>query len=552
MKEKYITPCELSNYKKSANFTETVSFYRQLEEDSPYLNLTRIGYTGSGNNILLVEISDNKPEAKFTLLIQNNIHPGEPEGNDATMMLVREILSSENCEALLQGFRILILPIFNPDGHRASGMYNRVNQKGPLLQGWRTNDLNQNLNRDYLKADSQEIKKFLKIVNKFKPDLFVDNHTTNGLDYQYHITYSLEKEPILSKELSDYAHNIFLPFLQERLTQTGFLHTHYIELAGKELDEGITRIAGMPRFSTGYMALRSRIGLLVETHSLKPFENRVKSTLEINRSVVEFAILHKKELKLKNITSAKNEIISFHKNQKKFAVNWQPSEEATEEKFAAFSFDTEYSEITGSEVKRYTSHPEEVVIPVYKDVNILQEIKLPNYYLVPVTYIKVNLTLAAHGFFAEQNFIVNQNLTRFKITSVRFAAHPYEGRFRIVDFTYETEKVDHYPYEHFNVYSTQGYNPRILGFLLDPRSPESLFQWGFFNNVFERKEYAEDFVFEPIAAAMYRENPKLRNEFNKLLKDESFSNNPDERLDFFYRRSPYFDKRENIYPVYFM
>lgn len=547
-----ITVCEKTNFQRTATYNETIRYYQQLSKIYPFLQFSLPAVSSSGRRIPFVKISDGKPEHKFTLLIQNCIHAGEPEGNDATMMLAREILTSPDCESILSGLRILIFPILNVEGHKNNNKFNRVNQIGPLYQGWRTNDRNQNLNRDYLKADSDEIKFFLRVVNKYKPDLLVDNHTTNGLDYQYHISYSIEKEPVLSPELSGYAHEKFLPFLQERLTNAGYLHTHYIELMGTELEEGLKRIAGMPRFSTGYMALRNRIGLLVETHSLKPFKNRVTSTLEINRGVVEFILAHREELMSVNKLSETNDLQSFGIDKKQFAVAWDASENFVPEKFAAFKYISRVSNITGAEVKKYTDIPEEVEVPVFTEAKTVTEIKMPAFYAVPKAFNEIHEVLKLHGFELLEIKKIIKKGERMVITSYAFASQPYEGRFRIIDFTFETDDQVLIKNDDVFLYSTAQVNPRILGFLLDPRSPESFFQWGFFNMFFERKEYAEDFVFEPIVRKELKKNAGLRKLFKEMLQDESFRNNPAARLDFFYRRSKYYDRREGIYPVFFL
>lgn len=552
MVKNHFTPCEKSGLKKTASYNETITYYKNLCKHNPSLTLSYFGKSESGVRLPVVTLTDSSDDEKFVVLIQNCIHPGEPEGNDATMMLVRELLASEKSSELLRRLKIVIIPILNVDGHKRTGKYNRVNQKGPLFQGWRTNARNLNLNRDYLKADSEEIKSFLKLIAQLKPDIFVDNHTTNGLDYQYHITYSIEKGPVLSEVLSGFAHQSFLPYIQQRLTAAGFKHTYYIELAGRELEDGLQRIAGMPRFSTGYMAIRNRIGLLVETHSLKPFENRVTSTLEINRAVIDFISENSHVIKKLNTLSEQEEEERLINKKEKFAVDWIPSEQSVAESFASVTHTSALSEITGSEVKRYTAQPAEVMVPVYKEEKIISEIRLPEYYLIPAAFREIHFLLKLHGFVAQKIPLKNRVITRFRITSYAFETKPYEGRFRLSDFTCLPEERQWYEQGEYLAYNTKQNNPRILGFLLDPRSPDSLFQWGFFNGIFERKEYAEDFVFEPIAKKMLKQNPLLREEFLQLLEIEEFRNSPSERLDFFYKNSPYFDKREGIYPVFFL
>jgi len=86
--------------------------------------------------------------------------------------------------------------------------------------------------------------------------------------------------------------------------------------------------------------------------------------------------------------------------------------------------------------------------------------------------------------------------------------------------------------------------------LLEPEAPDSLLAWGFFNATFEQKEYGEHYVLETLAREMMEKDPALRLEFERRLTSEpGFASNAAARLEFFYRRSPYWDQQMNLYPV---
>lgn len=553
-----ITDFEKSSGTSTASFSNTIAFYKELCRRTEFASLHSLGKSAQGRKIPFVYIGDPayntpakaKDSGKFILFIQNCIHPGEPEGNDATMLLIRELLSSGDIEELSKKLIILLVPIFNVDGHCRSSQYNRINQDGPELQGWRTTALNLNLNRDYLKADSIEMKSMIQFINEWNPDFFVDNHTTNGLDYQYHISYSFEKYPLIHTALDVYAHQNILPHLQQRLEENGFLHTHYIELAEKELEDGITRIAGMPRFSNGYFAIRNRFGLLVETHSLKPFPNRVASTLCINKALLEYIAAHAGEIAAlqKNCEEEDKNLLGNRKTELPLA--WELSEEFETESFLGINFVTVDSSITGSGVKRYTGKPIETAVKVYNKPTVTAAAYLPSAYLIPAEFYEIVDILKLHNIACNRtpNGSVYR-IVRQKFTDYEFKTRSYEGRQRFspLGLTEEAETLKTNG-EYFIVEPSAN-NPRLIGFLLEPLSPDSFLQWGFFNAFFERKEYAEDFVFEPIAQKMYYSNKKLRFEFNRRLKDEEFVKDEAARLDFFYTHSRYFDSKEGIYPV---
>lgn len=222
------------------------------------------------------------------MLIQNGIHPGEIEGKDACMLLLREILITKEKEHLLDNIILLIIPVLNVDGHERLSPFNRPNQNGPKIMGWRTNALNLNLNRDYLKADTPEIRSFLKLFNEWLPDFMIDNHTTNGADYQYHVTYGIETHQNIDKGLVNWIERDYLPYLIERVEADGFIVGPYMEFKAGTIESGILDLPAPPRLSHGYCARQNRVCLLVETHSLKPFANRVYSTKSMMEHTISF------------------------------------------------------------------------------------------------------------------------------------------------------------------------------------------------------------------------------------------------------------------------
>lgn len=202
----WFTLFEKSNQQRSPAYQETISYFKKFVDQTPYVKMFTIGISPQGREIICLIVAGKeeftlekaKKSGKAIVLIQNGIHSGEIEGKDACMLLLRDMLVTKEKFHLLKNTILLIIPVFNVDGHERVSPFNRPNQNGPLMMGWRTTSQNQNLNRDYMKADSPEMKAWLKLFSDWLPDFMIDNHTTNGADYQYHVTYGIERQANIS------------------------------------------------------------------------------------------------------------------------------------------------------------------------------------------------------------------------------------------------------------------------------------------------------------------------------------------------------------------
>ena len=553
------TQFEKSNYLESPNYSDTIKYFKKFEAETPNAKLLTIGTSPQKREIKLLVVSKGNeftPEeaaksSKAVVLIQNGIHPGEIEGKDACMLLLREILITKEKEDLLDNIILLIIPVFNVDGHERLSYYNRPNQNGPKEMGWRTTSQNLNLNRDYMKADTPEMRSWLKMFSAWLPDFMIDNHTTNGADYQYHVTYGIEKFQNIHPLLSNLVRKKYLPYLLSQVEREGFLTAPYIEFKGGSIESGIIDYPLMPRLSTGYCAVQNRICLLVETHSLKPFKNRVFSTKSMMVHSLEFINENFKELKRLNKKADEDSVKEFFNNKKEIPVQFIPTEKFDTMKFKGFKSYQEESHITGTLITRFTNSKTEFDIPIFNKSIIGASIKLPLAYSIPEQFTNIIEILNCHriAYFQLEDEAKVQ-IEKYRFTKAEFWKRPYEGR-QLVDVEYETTTEEVVLPNRTFIVPTNQRTIRVIANLFEPKSPDSFVSWGFFNAFFERKEYAEDFVMEPYAKKMLEENVKLRNEFFQLLKvDENFKLNSHERLDFFYRHSPFFDNGEMIYPIY--
>lgn len=553
------THFEKSNYLETPRYDETMNYFRKFERHSPYAKMISIGKSAEGRDIYVLIVSKEKaftPELarktnKPVVFIQNGIHAGEIDGKDASMILLREILITKEKANYLDNAILLVMPIFNVDGHERFSPYNRINQNGPKEMGWRTNAQNLNLNRDYMKADSPEMKAWLKFFNQWLPHIFVDCHVTDGADYQYEITYSCERYGNVHPELGNWIKNDFIPFIENEVQRNGYSIAPYVWFRGDEIKNGIVDGVTSPRLSTGYVAIQNRVALLIETHMLKDYKTRVFATLTMLDAVIRKANQAGKSL-VELINRVEQKTIDEIANKKKYLpVRFQMSNEFVPFVFKGIKYEKLPSKISGKEKLVYTGEKFEIEIPLYNKPVAVDSVQAPEFYLIPRAYSNIIEILKLHGV----KYEVLKSPKKFLVEKYRFDENttwqrrPYEGRIMLTT-RYESfvdtliaERGDY-------LIPVNQRTVRVLMHLLEPKSNDSFVSWGFFNSIFERKEYYEDYVMEKLAEEMYNSNEILRKEFEEKLKtDTTFANSPEQRLEFFYRRSPYFDKQWLVYPV---
>ncbi len=559
-KDDWQTKFEKSGYLETARYTESIEYFQKLADASDFAKMFTFGKSLQNREMWCMVISKDKTfnptDAKNTgkpiMLIENGIHSGEIEGKDASMILLREILISKEKEKLLDGVILLVVPIFSVDAHERFRAYNRINQNGPTKMGWRTTAQNLNLNRDWVKADAPEMQAMLKLFSAWLPDFFIDTHTTDGADYQYNITYALEKYGDIYKETGEWVKNKFTPYFVNRVEEQGFLIAPYVAFRdwGKGFESGIVDWAASPRLSEGYAAIQNRPALLIETHMMKPYKDRVFSTMAALVASIEYVGNNAAELVKLNKTADIKSVQELTIDKQYFPLGFRASEKADTMLFKGFKYRKEKSDISGSEKIVYTDEKLDMKVPYYNDVRQVDSVKAPEAYLIPAEWGFIVDRMLLHGVVIdtlkkEKAF----NVTKTKFKKVTFAKNPYEGR-QSARFETETfnEKIAA-PAGTFYI-STNQRTVRVILTMLEPKSDDSFVKWGFFNAIFEQKEYFESYVMEKVAAEMLENDPALKKEFEeKLASDEKFKNDPDARLNFFYEKSPYSDEKFNIYPV---
>ncbi len=552
----WLTKAERTNFIETARYEETLGFCRQLEKSSPLIKIISIGKSGEGRDIPLLIVSQDKifnPEkvyksSKTVVLIQNGIHAGEIEGKDASLMLVRDIVITKKYPHLLDNTILLILPIYNVDGHERFGANNRINQNGPAQMGWRTNATNLNLNRDYMKADAPETRAFLKMFNTWLPDFFIDVHTTNGADYQYALSYAIDNSENMQQGVRTWINENFIKNVFTNMETSGYPLVPYVWFRNNmELEKGIQGGVAPPRFSNGYTPLQNRPALLIETHMMKDYKTRVEGVYHFILTILENFHTDKGQLK-KAVRHADAQTINGVTSP--FPIRFETTSEADTIKFLGYKANVESSEISGMNWIRWTNEPLNIKIPWFNKTKVIAAIEPPVAYLIPQQWTTVLDILQIHGIEVErlkQPVEVDAEVYRF--SNAKWQEKPYEGRHPA---NYGVEKFPEkrkYPVGTFIVRLNQRL-AKVAIHLLEPEAPDALAYWGFFDSIFEQKEYAEAYVLEKLAREMLSENAELKKEFeNKLISDTTFAKSPNARLNFFYQRSPYWDKEMNLYPV---
>ncbi len=554
------TLAESSKYQKTPKYDETVSYSKRLDAASESIVYKTFGKSSEGRDLpLLIAAKDKnftvdkaKKSGKAIVLIQAAIHSGESDGKDAGLALLRDIAIYKSRTDLLENAIILFIPIFNVDGHELFSKYNRINQNGPEEMGFRANSANLNLNRDYLKADTPEMQAWLKLWNEWNPDFFIDCHVTDGADFRYNITYEFAHHAEISESLKQWMYKHFEKNVIPKVEAEGNLLSRYLQFVDRNNpSKGIFTFIATPRFATGYTPLRNRNGLLIEAHSVKPYKSRVKGTYDLLRYTIE-EIGNNKDSLFKANKNADEETLKkgseFNSNDE-FPLRQRIGNFSKPFSFKGLEIRFKESKISGAKQIVYGTKPVDLKIPQYDFARIDKSVAPPLYYIIPPQWIDVINRLDFHGV----KYKRIDKPKEFQIESYRFenpkwANRPFEGRITMSFKTVPIKEKRLFPKNSVIVPMNQK-NAKVAIHWLEPNSPDSAMYWGFFNAIFEQKEYSESYIMEDIATEMLSKDEDLRKEFQEKLKDEKFANNPRARLRFFYERSPYYDSRIGVYPI---
>lgn len=555
----WITPGERTGLSDTPSYEETVAYLKRLCAVVPAFSLQEFGRSAQGR-ILYVVIATKEqwhtPEAlqasgKPLLLVQSGIHSGEIEGKDAGLMLLRDIAFGGK-SALLDSAHFLFIPILNVDGHERRSEWTRPNQRGPVHMGWRTTAQNLNLNRDYVKADAPEMRGLVALLECWRPALYLDLHVTDGIDYQYDVTYTFHGTHgtyAWSPQSGAWLDRVLDPAIASALKAHGHIPASlYIDTRnGRDLDDGLIEGHALPRFSQGYGDLRHIPTVLVETHSLKPHRQRVLGIYVLIEAAL--ATLGREGAKLVAAIAADRAL-----RPDPLPVAWASSKAVREIDFLGVAYLHYPSPSSGVTEVRWTGQPKTFPnLKVYGDEPDLRLSRAKAYW-VPVTKPDVIDRLRLHGVIIEpltEPKTLTLDMYRLVDPKVRPGEgfHPYEGRHTLTVQTRTERRTETFPAGSVRVSTDQPLG-NLAMVMLEPESADSLLAWGFFSEILQRTEYIEGYVAAPMAERMLDADPALKAEFTALLAaDPVFAADPKARLAWFYQRSPFYDERFLLYPV---
>jgi hypothetical protein len=556
-----ITLAEESGFRRTGRSDEVTRLCAAFAETWPSaVRSFEFGRSAQGRPMWALIASHADPRQVPVLMLQGGIHPGESDGKDAGFMALRELLGENVAPGVLERIAILFVPAFNVDGHERVGRWNRPNQNGPEETGWRTTAQNLNLNRDYAKADSPEMRALLGLISRWDPLVCADLHVTDGADFEPDV--SLQAEPINQGDAGLYESGRQLrDELIKKLAMEGSLPLPFYPDLAKTDDpaSGFLLTVYSPRFSTGYFPQRNRFTVLVETHSWKDYATRVRVTRNTIIALAQLLAQHGSQWRaLTRKADDQAQRLGGSEVVLDYAAGWrEPADDkpaiaatdATLIDFRGYAYSREVSPISGEPVTVYDpKRPEIWRVPFRNQVSPSLIVKAPRggYVVPPEWAVDIGVRLAAHGIQVGTvpDTIAGAPVESFRAGHAKFATAPFEGRMRVQlsgQWQRETQEIGA---GSLLVPIAQSLS-RLVMHLLEPQAPDSFAAWGLFNACFE------PYVADQIARTLLEQEPGLRQEFERRLRqDAAFAASPRARLEFFLRRHSSWDSRLNLYPVF--
>lgn len=554
--QKFETHFERSGGVESPEYADIINWWQKLDEASPLVRMQALYQTDAGHPLHLVLVSSDKDfnissrkkkNNKAVILVNNGIHPGESDGIDASMLLVRDIVQKKY--TLPSNIVLAIIPVYNIGGALNRSKNYRIDQNGPVEKGFRGNAQNLDLNRDFIKMDSRNAMSFAKIFTSLDPDVFVDNHVSNGADYQHVMTLIASQHNKLGGEMGRFMNQQFEPALYKLMAQKGFDLVPYVNHFGETPEEGWPEFFDSPRYGSGYGTLWNTFSFVPETHMLKPYPQRVQATKALMESFIEFTSRHATEIK-----KLRAETLEKQLKQSEFPIAWKWNRsKSTEIIFKGYDSGKKPSEVSGLPRLFYDRNkPYEKKVPFYNQYTDTFSVVAPVGYIIPQGWWKVIERLQANNIRMlplKMDSLIEVEV--YRIESFQSSPRPYEGHHPNSQVKVSKQKqLVKFRKGDFYI-PLQQHGARFLIEVLEPQAEDSYFAWNFFDPILGRKEGFSSYVFEDTAEEYLKANPDLRKQLEERKKtDEGFAKNPFAQLDFVYRNSSYYEPSHNLYPVY--
>ncbi len=549
------TPFEKTAGKQTATYNEILLFFKALDRQFSDIILIKSDLTDAGVPLTLIVFSKDgrfdpkmwKKEGKLVILINNGIHPGEPDGIDATMMLMRDLATGKI--AIPTNMIIAAIPVYNIGGALNRNSFSRVNQQGPESYGFRGNAQNLDLNRDFTKLDSKNAIAFTKIFHYLQPDILIDNHVSDGADFEYTMTLLSTQHNKLGEPAASLLHKVLEPALNVQMQKANWPMTPYVNFESGSPNEGWTSFYDAPRYSSGYAALFQTIGFMPETHMLKPFKQRVEATYALMRAMMQ-VVAEKHAV----ILQTRKEMIQRVMVEKTFTLGWLPDTSYYEMiPFKGYEAGYKKSGVTGQNRLFYDRNkPVDKLVKYYNKYVAANQITAPKNYLLPQGWWAVTDRLKLN----------NVKMTRlqrdtglvvecYHINEYSSLKNPYEKHHK--NYNVKVSSTIDTVYFRAGDYVIPCNQPsnRYIVEMLEPTGDDSFFAWNFFDAILQQKEGYSNYRWEDVAATYLQQNPDLRLKLeDKKKTDPTFAASADAQLNFVYKNSPWYEPAHLRYPVY--
>ncbi len=550
-----ITIFEQSKGKESATYAQSIAYYQQLAATYKSIQIKTMGPTDAGLPLHVVLFSsdqqfnsaDWKRKNKLVILISNGIHPGEPDGIDASMMLVRDLASGKIKAP--SNIVLAVIPVYNIGGALNRNSFSRVNQDGPLAYGFRGNSQNLDLNRDFIKSDTKEAVSFAKIFHWLNPDIYLDNHVSDGADYQYTMTLLTTQHNKLGGEIGKYLHQTFEPSLFKGMAEKGMAMTPYVSFEEGNPEKGWNYFYDPPRYSSGYAAVFQTMSFMSETHMLKPFPQRVLQTYALMQTMISQASIQASDIK-----QARQASIDAITKQEDFVVSYKVDTTHFDMiDFMGYQALKKPSAVTGMERLYYDrSKPFTQKVRFYNYALADKIVHKPKAYLIPQGWHKVIELLEANAVkmkpLEKDSMIVAEV---YHIDDYKTSSRVFEKHYRHNDLKASAQRVTIFCRKGDIIIQTGQAADRFLVETLEPISDDSYFSWNFFDAILQQKEGYSNYRWEDVAASFLESHPDLKIQLeDKKKTDPKFAASANAQLDFVYKNSPYYEPAHLRYPIY--
>ena len=542
---------------QTATYHQAIEFYKKLSERFATISMIEFGETDSGFPLHLVVYDASgklnkenlKRSTKTKFLINNGIHPGESDGIDASMLLIRDLAEDHIDVDFARNILFAVIPVYNIGGSLNRNNTTRVNQNGPGEYGFRGNAQNYDLNRDFIKTDTKNSKAFTEIFHQIDPDIFIDNHVSNGADYQYVLTHLFTQHNKLGGNLGEFLDQKMMPEIEKDLEKKNWPITPYVNVFNRLPDTGFSQFFDTPRYSTGYSTLFHSLGMMVETHMLKPYQQRVQGTYQLMLSAIKFGAENQQEIKFLRKKQA-----SFWRSSKEYPLSWDvDSSKTTTLNFKGYEGKKIESEVTGLDRLKYDrTRPFTKNVTYYNSFKPKKVVEIPKAYIIPQGWWPVLERLKMNGieFRTLENDTVVQ-VQSYQIKNLQTSGNPYEGHY--IHYNPEINSIQkNHKFRKGDIWiATDQPGIRYLLETLEPEAQDSFFNWNFFDTVLQQKEGFSPYVFEDLASQILIDNPSIQVDLKKEIeRDPTLKNNGYAQLDFIYNRSKYREQAYLEYPVY--